>query len=414
MSEDLDPVEVIRKKIENKEIWFCPRPFDHIYNNVNGKYAVCCIGGETGAHSAEVSPMDWMNSDPMTELRYDMLSEDGVEGTPTINKLCRQCKNAEKLYGESERTRFTYSPDGRVDAHTNFILDQAVATIANGEWKPTKRCLMVQLRHFGNQCNLDCYMCHPRNSSTRTKQAEIHGWHKMLKFDPPNYDANSDFSKLNEKIIELAPYISSWSIQGGEPLIMRNQYKILNSLIESGHSKYITIEMNTNATTLASGKHRIIPYFEKFRQVNINLSIDSVGEYNEYIRRRSKWADIEENIKKLKAIRNVRMEILCTLSILSVLRFDRLLKWAKENHLKVKTVVVEIPSELHPKNLPDPIKRVLIKQFFNNQVLVGALSEKRDQKAFERAIEYCEAQDRAYNFNMDVHELFPEIQAGLI
>lgn len=405
----------LKKKIEDKKVWFCPRPFDHIYNNTDGLYAVCCIGGSTGEHSAKVHPLDWMNSDIMNELRYDMLTENGGDSTLT-HQLCGQCKYSEKHYGTSERMRFVYNEDGNFNPNLDDVFEQAIDTIATGEWKPTKRFVYVQLRHFGNQCNLDCFMCHPRNSSTRIRQDEIHDTAKMLRFDAQDYDMTSDFSKLDERILELAPYIKNWSVQGGEPLIMRNQYKVLDSLIETGHSHEINLEMNTNATVLASGKHRILPYFEKFKNVFINLSIDSVDEYNDYIRRRSKWNDIEDNIKILKDIPNVNLEVLCVLTLLSVLQFDKLLKWGIDNDILIKTVVVTGPPELHPRHLPSSVKKELIDKHSDSiksqdylEVLVGALSLSGDKTMFDKAVAYCEAQDRSYNFNMDVHKLFPEL-----
>ncbi len=408
-------IDELKKKIEDKKVWFCPRPFDHIYNNTDGLYAVCCIGEGIGVHSAKIHPLDWMNSDTMNELRYDMLTENGGD-SPLTNRLCRQCKYSEKQYGTSERMRFCYTQNGTFSPNLDDILKQAIDTVATGEWKPIGRVVYVQLRHFGNQCNLDCFMCHPRNSSTRIRQDEIHDTAKMLRFDPQNYDMTSDFSKLNERILELAPYIKNWSVQGGEPLIMRNQYKVLDSLIETGHSHEISLEMNTNATVLASGKHRILPYFEKFKNVFINLSIDSVGEYNDYIRRRSKWNDIEDNIRILKDIPNVKLEVLCVMTLLSVLRFDKLLKWGIDNDILIKTVVVNGPPELHPRHLPSSVKKELIDKYSDSiksqdylEVLVGALSLSGDKTMFDKAVAYCEAQDRSYNFNMDVHKLFPEL-----
>lgn len=399
-------IDVLRKKIEDKKLWYCPRPFDHIYNNVDGLYAPCCIARGGGQHSATVHPIDWMNSDNMTELRYDMLTESGSD-SELINYMCGHCKNAEKKYGTSERMRY-------VNNSNEINLRQAIDTIVTGEWKPAGRLLVVQLRHFGNQCNLDCYMCHPRNSSTRMRQDELHDTAKMLRFDDQDYDMTSNFDKLNDSVIAMAPYIKNWSIQGGEPLIMRNQYKLLDLLVKSGHSEHINLEMNTNATVLASGKHRILDYFKKFRNVFINLSIDSVGEYNDYIRRRSKWEDIENNIKTLKSISNVHLSVLCTLSILSVLRFDELLKWGLDNDIMIGTVVVENPPELHPRHIPLALKKELIKKYSDNGVIVGALSEKGDRKMLDSAIAYCEAQDRSYNFNMDIHKLFPELKAAMM
>ena len=405
-------IDTIKSQIESKEVWFCPRPFDHIYNNVDGNYAVCCVGTGTGVHSANVSPVDWMNSDDMVDLRVDMLTKSGKD-SPLVNRICAQCKKAEKNFGNSERTRFVYNHKNKLKDKLEPVLSQAIDAIVSGEWKPIERCLYIQLRHFGNQCNLDCYMCHPRNSSTRVKQDEIHNTAKLIRFDPQDYDMTSNFDDLNNTIIAMAPYISDWSIQGGEPLVMRNQYKLLDKLIKTGHTNKINLTMNTNATVLASGKHRILSYFDKFKNVYINLSIDSVGEYNNYIRKRSEWKDINNNIKILQTVPNVHLEVLCVLSTLSILRFDLLLKWGLENNIKIKTTVLEEPPELMPCHLPLSIKKKIINKHADNEIVTAALSQNGNEDMFEKAIAYCKANDKAYRgtkWEAKLSDVFPELK----
>ena len=323
--------------------------------------------------------------------------------SPILKQYCHQCMKQEDEYGFSERQRF-------VRANRKPTLQQAEDFLASGEYKLKERCLYVQLRTFGNQCNLDCYMCHPRNSSTKSKQNKQFNYEQFIGFDPDNYDPKMDnYDPYLEKILELAPYISNWRIEGGEPLIMRNQYNFLDRIIESGHSKYINLELNTNATTLKQGKHRILDYFKRFNEVHINLSIDGIGQHGDYIRRRSKWEEIVENVNTLKTVKNVHMEITCSLSLLSVIHHDQVKKWGKENNFVVKRHVVDYPRELHPKNLPMKVKQLVAKRNPGDEVLLNAIKGKGNEKHFKNAIKYLELMDRSYNFSMELYDLYPEL-----
>ena len=79
-----------------------------------------------------------------------------------------------------------------------------------------------------------------------------------------------------EQIVELAPYIRSIKVIGGEPLIMKKHYEMLDALIETGHAKDIRIKYQTNLTKTAKGKHSIFKYIPKFQHV---ASKDGTGTY---------------------------------------------------------------------------------------------------------------------------------------
>lgn len=388
--------------IHSNDAWYCPRFFDHVYTNVDGQYATCCIGKPLPFHSKTSGPLDVINSEVMNDLRWASLSSDG-KNNQLLHKYCAQCIKQEEGYGYSERMRAR-------DGTKLPTLKQTADFLYNGEFVLKERCLYIQLRTFGNQCNLDCYMCHPRNSSTRARQNRLYKYDEILGFDPDNYDADTDgYQSMMDKVLELAPYIANWRIEGGEPLIMKNHYEFLDKLIESGHSKEIYLDLNTNATTLKSGKHRILQYFKEFKHVFINLSIDGIGKYGDYIRRKSKWETIVDNIETLKQISNVRLEIVSTLSLLSVIHFDEVKKWGKENNMNVKKHVADYPKELHPCNLPEKVKQIIRDKNPDDEVVLKCIEQRGDETDFNKAIQYLELMDRSYNFATELLDLYPEL-----
>ena len=74
---------------------------------------------------------------------------------------------------------------------------------------------------------------------------------------------------VNAQVLELAPYIRSIKIIGGEPLVMKKHYELLEKIIESGHAKHIYLKYQTNLTKTKKGRHNIFTYIPHFKNVSI-------------------------------------------------------------------------------------------------------------------------------------------------
>lgn len=394
------------QQIQEGDIWYCPRLFDHIYTNVDGDYAVCCIGGPTWVSSAEVTPTEWYTSDELNDLRYHMLTKyEKKKYSEIMWKHCKRCIKQERDYGESERTHFIKGLDIEKP-----VLNQTIQFVNDGEYKFTERLLIVQVRIFGNQCNLDCFMCHPRNSSTRTSQAKKYGYADMLDFDPILQDKKLTYDATIENLLELAPYIQTFFIQGGEPLVMKKQYEFMDALIAVDQARRINLECNTNATKFYHKGHNILNYIRAFKHTYMNISLDGVGKYNDYIRRRSNWNEIEENVLKLRDVqKKCSISVFSTVSLLSILRFHELQKWCKDNEFRQSIFIIDDPKELHPCHLPERIKNSLIPKYEDYPVIRRALEMEGNEEYFNKAMNYIELTDRAYNYAMDVQDLYPEL-----
>ena len=78
--------------------------------------------------------------------------------------------------------------------------------------EPLGRIIEVKLRLYGNVCNLSCYMCRIKDSSSRIKQTE-----KLMQIDPKfgemlEYDKLTDEMKhggVNYNVIEDIKKIST-------------------------------------------------------------------------------------------------------------------------------------------------------------------------------------------------------------
>ena len=70
----MDQPSKIEKVMKNENSWYCPRFFDHVYTNVDGQYAVCCIGGSLPYTAKTTMPHEVLTSDEMDEIRWASLS----------------------------------------------------------------------------------------------------------------------------------------------------------------------------------------------------------------------------------------------------------------------------------------------------------------------------------------------------
>ncbi len=70
----------------------------------------------------------------------------------------------------------------------------------------------------------------------------------------------------------------------------------LDICIQSGRANQIDLSYNTNITVIPQRVARLWPHF---RSVSILCSVDGFGGVNDYIRRPSKWSDIDRNLHLL-------------------------------------------------------------------------------------------------------------------
>ena len=110
-----------------------------------------------------------IDSEYMNSIRKEML--DPNTDFKAVNEICRRCRSDEEKYKRSRRTNC-------LKIHTNDkeFWDNIQRNVemykASGQYAFDERILEIQLKVFGSECNLDCFMCMHANSTTRQKVAE--------------------------------------------------------------------------------------------------------------------------------------------------------------------------------------------------------------------------------------------------
>ena len=413
----------ILQDIKNDKHWFCPLPFNHVYSNSDGYWMPCCLAKRTEDKNGNTlttentSIFEWWNSDTLNGIRDEML---GIsKESEYCDHYCAQCKTQEDIEGVSSRQKWVNEL-----LKSDIFSDRFHSTIlAADDYYENKnmtfedysgRYLDLKLRIFGNLCNLSCYMCWPHNSTTRIKDIKkLNHNHKNYWFGntPPKSISNVNTDKFDQSLKDIksiAHLISTLKITGGEPMIMKNHYKLLDVLIESDNSHEIVLKYQSNLTKFDKSIDNFIEYAKQFKHVTISASIDSYGEFDEYIRKNGNTEVVKENLDKIKRIPNVSVGIANTVSMLSILnhsQFDKMYS----NDYDITYFVLTRPQMLNIKNLPDEIKERLLKET-KEEPIKQMLKQQRDEQLFQKALRYCLDLDILYGRNRGVFELWPELE----
>ena len=261
------------------------------------------------------------DSDYMNNLRKEML--DPSNGNKTINEHCIRCIRDEERYGKSRRTHHMWRESNSKDRWDRIERNVRMFE-KTGVWTFDERIMQIQLKSFGIECNLDCHMCNHDSSSMRIDMMNKHNVYSEKMFGPMEKTQRKiklvednlnkiDKKSVVEQIKELAPYLNSIKIIGGEPLIMKKYFDFLNEILKTGHAEHITVKFQTNLTKLGEGDHKFLKFVPHFKQTSFTASIDGINENAEYLRRRSNWKEIEENIKLLNADKYKGKAYICLL-----------------------------------------------------------------------------------------------------
>lgn len=229
---------------------------------------------------------------------------------------------------------------------------------------------------FDNTCNLKCSYCGPAYSSKWAEELKQFGaW--------PNHHQGFD----NILAREENPYIDAFwrwwpdlyvklhtfRITGGEPLLSKHTYKVLDKLIESPNKK-LTLGINTN---LCVPDDILDKFLEKIKRVKVkklvvHTSCDTFGKAAEYARHGFDYYKWYKNCERIKReLPYAEIDIMVTYNIFSVTTFDMFLydvvklkqtAWYKRNKVKVSIGYLRNPEQLSIWVLPETFSYYIRKQ----------------------------------------------------
>ena len=409
---------------------YCELPFTDLRSFASGKYSICCACNNATTPPMGIqneNPMEFFQSKFMNRLRRDMIiSPDEPKGL--VKKVCGQCIELEKNGLKSIREPSEWY--GRENTEEKWINKRdGVVDLKN----KTDRTLRIKLNFYGNECNLECYMCEPFNSTRRMKVYKkldkkytqfIPGeFYPEKSFEDNCYLEKGRFEEISESILKYKHLISMIEVSGGEPAIMKRHLDFLRNFIESGDSKDIFLSYITNLTILSEEWISIIKEFKReevwdgkrLDGLDMQWSCDDIEKRAEWIRYPCNWKKIVDNIYLYrKTFPNGGLRVTNCPSILSIMNVDKfyikmLELGFKENEIMFNNIL-NSPSFLAPRHLPTSLKTIVNKKLKNTNLefLLYFVNQKGDKKEFDLCIEYLDELDRQRGTSWIT--IFPELR----
>jgi radical SAM protein with 4Fe4S-binding SPASM domain len=324
---------------------FCPLPFGSVYVDMPGAVAPCCKfkGAVGNIHDNTLNEI--FHNDAMVNLRTQM--KNGIRPNE-----CRVCWDVEKRGVTSLRL---HAIDKYQDQNDHGWIDNL--KIQDVSIAPS------------TLCNFKCRICNPRYSSQITVEdlkhttdpKQISYLKDLLKL------ANWDSSYFEKSMEELNYDFEHLHFLGGEPLLLPELARILEKVIESGNSKKMQLEFNTNGSQFPD---KIIKLFNQFQKVELLLSIDNIGPRFE-VERGGSWIEIKENISQFAKInsKTIPVKLAITVNIQNLLYLDELVDFAGQENVGIVWWYLEDPSYLCIDNVTQSVKDLVYKKYHDHPTL---------------------------------------------
>jgi glutamate-1-semialdehyde 2,1-aminomutase len=126
-------------------------------------------------------------------------------------------------------------------------------------------------------------------------------------------------------------------ITGGEPFIIPEVLNILDQVLYLRDT--INLSFNTNLTRVSD---RLMERLKQFKNLNLYVSLEGVGDMNDYIRYPSKWAEILDNIERFRTqAPNAVINVQHVFQHTSVYAFPELAEFQTENNFRLFPTLIQ-------------------------------------------------------------------------
>ena len=248
---------------------------------------------------------------------------------------------------------------------------------------------------FGNTCNFACAYCGPQYSSKWVEEIEKHGGypteHKFNSIDDikardqmpyKQTEHNPYIEAFWEWWPNLFPDLHTFRITGGEPLLLKDTFKVLE-YIQKHHNQNsnISLAINTNLGIPDKLLDKFITIAKdlcdnnKVRELIIFTSVEATDAQAEYARFGLKYEKFWSNVDKvLSNLPKVTVNIMATYNALSVFSYsdliDRVFEYKKKyangerywvSALQLDTSYLRWPTHLSVKILEEEHKELILK-----------------------------------------------------
>jgi radical SAM protein with 4Fe4S-binding SPASM domain len=337
---------------------FCMLPWVHMHAFPDGRAYPCCLSdywhpvGDLRKHTME----EVWNQHKYQTMRTNMLND----------KPCVECT---KCYEQEQHGAFSM----RNDANRNYghHIKDIEKTLEDGT-HPEFKIRYWDVR-FSNLCNFRCRSCGPIFSSNwYTDHVKLYNripdvlGRDMARVEYTTGDEDGMLAQMEQHI----PYLEQVYFAGGEPLIMKEHYYLLEKLIEYGKTD-VRIQYNTNFSELRFKDKHVFDYWKHFKNISVGASLDALGARAELIRKGADWQQTVDNRRRMmEEVPHVDFYVSSTVSSMNALHvLDFHKEWTELGLIKAKDWNVNICQS------PDWYRADIFPEWFKREVITPAYEE---------------------------------------
>ena len=332
-------------EIEKEDTSFCMMPWVHLHVTQYGTVTPCCQAPweetQSFGNINQQSINEIWNGEPIQEFRKKLIKGEK-------DSRCHRCyhKEAAGLLSMRQITNKAYK----------HKLEWVENTDSAG-YSEDSFPLYLDIR-YSNLCNFRCRICGPWSSSRWHEDAAKLGWTDLNA--PALTKGVNDIEELFEQLRGNLNQIEEVYFAGGEPLIMKEHYKMLDFLLENGCTE-LTLRYNTNFSNFSFKDRSVFDYWPKFKSVLICASLDDEGKRAEFQRKDQVWEEVIPNLKKIKAsCPNAHFIITPTVSVFNIWSLpDFHKKWVESGEIEAHDCfpsILEQPEIYNIRMLPHELK----------------------------------------------------------
>jgi len=312
---------------------YCAAPWRSLHINFLGQVKTCCAGVPTGIGAVGSATINDLIQSPMlNEVKQSIAN--GV----LHEKYCHNCIEAER-FGSSERSW-----------HNNLNEDFDFANALQQTYKPT----LIDVR-WATTCNLACNYCGPYCSSK---------WADLMSYQPPDDSIRKHYDEVLGFIEQNTSHVKEVALVGGEPLLLKENNKLLDFLPDD-----ILVTVITNLSVDFSS-NKIAQKLLHRSRTGWSISFENVGERFEYVRYGADWTVMDSNVSTVAdLIQNTDHHggIHAVYNLYNCTRLCELKQYAVDKGVSIMWQTLHHPDVLDPLKHCSEIRTLALREIYRYQ-----------------------------------------------
>lgn len=265
---------------------------------------------------------------------------------------------------------------------------------------------------FDSECNGACLVCGPKNSTTWQKYISTDGKEIKKIIDISNeitrssrFDVVREITKFDK--IRLVTFL------GGEPLKSDFHLRIMEEINKVKNLNDLSLSYVTNGSMRPSPE--VIKLWSQCKSVQINVSVDGIGEHFNYLRWPLQWHQVCDNIRFIldQKLPNLKLASSYCITPFNIFYHDRYVAWATDFFKNDTNVIPFFRSPfrsdgvINLNSIPDRLKYEILRKYTKSDPNLIKVMEVYVETLAVSFLKYIREHDEKRNLNWK--EIFPEV-----